>query len=79
MNWHPPHGTFQPEELSALKRLFDEITSQPWFANDEATRMSFATYLFDTFPGSRYNPVKHRAVVEASARMFYGLDPQEAG
>lgn len=75
MIWHPKNnGAFQPDELASLKSIFDEITGQPWFAKDEAIRLSFAKYLLETFPGSTYDPVKHRSVVEASARMFYGMD-----
>jgi len=73
--WNPKNnGAFQPEELASLKSIFDEIIQQPWFAKDEAIRLSFARYLIETFPGPTFDPAKHRAVVETSARMFYGLD-----
>jgi len=75
MIWHPKNtGALQPEELASLKSIFDDITRQPWFAKDEAIRLSFARYLLETFPGSPYDPAKHRSVVEKSARMFYGLN-----
>lgn len=54
MPWPASTGAFQPEELAALKALFDEISSKPWFSKDERTRKSFAKYLFDTYPGSTY-------------------------
>lgn len=74
MIWHSTAtGSFAPEDLSSLKQIFDDITSQPWFAKDQATLESFAKYLLETFPGSAYDPAKHRAVAEASARMFYGI------
>ena len=78
MIWHPKNnGAFQPEELASLKSVFDDITGHPWFARDEAIRLSFAKYLIETYPGSSYDPMKHRLVVEQSARMFYGLDGVE--
>ena len=63
--------TFEPDELDALKKLFDELTSQPWFEPSEDARESFAKYLFETFPAGTFDPAKHRSVIEASARMFY--------
>jgi hypothetical protein len=74
MNSHPLKGAFQPEELTTLKAIFDEVTHQPWFAKDEAIRLSFAKYLIETFPGSSFDPARHRSMVEASARTFHGLD-----
>lgn len=47
MNRHPTNGVFQPEELVALKNIYDEVTRQRWFAKDETTRRSFAKYLFE--------------------------------
>ena len=67
-------GTFEPDELGALKSVFDELTSQPWFDASEEARESFAKYLFETFPAVTFDPVKHRSIIEASARMFYTRD-----
>lgn len=75
MIWNPKNNTaFQPEELASLKSLFDEITGQNWFTKDESIRLSFAKYLIDTYPGSSFDPAKHRSVVETSARIFYGIE-----
>ena len=67
-------GTFEPEELGALKQVFDELTSQAWFEPTEEARESFARYLFETFPAVTFDPVKHRPIIEASARIFYSKD-----
>jgi len=67
-------GTFEPEELGALKHVFDELTSQPWFDSSDEAKESFARYLFETFPAVTFDPVKHRSIIEASARMFYTRD-----
>ncbi|HEV7246219.1 MAG TPA: hypothetical protein VGN93_04435 [Shinella sp.] len=67
-------GTFEPEELGALKQVFDEITAQPWFDNSQENKESFARYLFDTFPAVHFDPRKHRSIIEVSARMFCTRD-----
>lgn len=67
-------GTFEPDELGALKLVFDELTAQPWFDASDDARESFAKYLFETFPAVTFDPVKHRSIIEASARMFYARD-----
>lgn len=67
-------GTFEPEELGALKSIFDELTGQPWFDVSDEARESFAKYLFETFPIVTFDPAKHRSIIEASARMFYSRD-----
>ncbi|WP_439631761.1 hypothetical protein [Shinella sp.] len=65
---------FEPEELSGLKALFDEITSQRWFDMSDEAKEAFARYLIETFPAGGFNAKTHRSVVEASARMFYSRD-----
>ncbi len=67
-------GTFEPAELGALKTVFDELTAQPWFDASEEAKESFAKYLFETFPMVTFDPIKHRSIIEASARMFYSRD-----
>ncbi|MFC3073280.1 hypothetical protein [Shinella pollutisoli] len=74
MGSYSSKGTFEPEELGALKLIFDELTAQPWFDPSDEARESFARYLFETFPAVTFDPVKHRSIVEASARMFYARD-----
>ncbi|WP_411034017.1 hypothetical protein [Shinella sp. BYT-45] len=74
MGSYTSKGTFEPEELGALKHLFDELTSQPWFDPSDEAKESFARYLFETFPAVTFDPVKHRSIIEASARMFYTKD-----
>jgi hypothetical protein len=64
-------GTYEPEELGALKHVFDELTSQPWFDPSDEARVSFAKYLFETFPAVVFDARKHRSIIEVSARMFY--------
>lgn len=67
-------GTFEPEELGALKQVFDEIVSEPWFNRSEENKESFARYLFETFPAVHFDPQRHRSIIEASARIFYSFD-----
>jgi hypothetical protein len=67
-------GQFEPEELVDLKRIFDDITSQPWFEQSEDAKEGFAKYLFESFRAVTIDPEKHRPVIEASARTFYSRD-----
>lgn len=67
-------GAFQPEELSALKKVFDEVTAEPWFDAAEEAREKVAKYLFEMFPGVTFDPQKHRPIVEATARTFFARD-----
>lgn len=45
--------TFQPEELNALKDIFDEITRQRWFDPSEGAREAFGGAEQDLFPQTR--------------------------
>ncbi|MGD9479799.1 hypothetical protein [Shinella sp. G-2] len=74
MGSYTSKGTFEPQELGDLKHVFDELTSQSWFDPSEEARESFARYLFETFPAVTFDPVRHRSIIEASARMFYTRD-----
>lgn len=66
------HSTsLQPEELSAVKAVYDDITAQDWFDQAEEARSSFARYLIDTYSISLIEPVRFRTIAEASARMHY--------
>lgn len=69
-----PRGLSSRTSWAHLKSVFDELTSQPWFEASEEARESFAKYLFETFPAVTFDPVKHRSIIEASARMFYTPD-----
>ncbi len=71
MGSYTSKGMFEPQELGALKHVFDELTSQPWFDPSVEARESFAKYLFETFPAVTFDPVRHRSIIEASARLFY--------
>lgn len=64
---------FEPDELRALKSIFDDITAEDWFDPDQ--REAFARYLIETCPNLAAMP-RHRSVAEASARMFYSLPPE---
>ena len=72
-------GTFEPEELGALKQIFDDLTSQPWFDQAPETKEGFAKYLFESFPSVTFDARKHRSVIEASARMFYSREDGSEG
>lgn len=74
MGYYSTKGTFEPEELGALKTVFDDITSQAWFEQTAEAREGFAKYLFETFPPETFSAQKHRSIIEASARMFYSCD-----
>jgi len=64
-------GAFEPAELDALKEIFDELTTQPWFDPSDHAKESFAKYLFETFPAATIDPQKRKSIVVASARMFF--------
>lgn len=74
MGSYTSKGTYEPHELGALKSVFDELTSQSWFDSSAEAKESFAKYLFETFPAVTFDPLKHRTIIEASARMFYTRD-----
>lgn len=62
---------FEPEDLTYLKALCDDITGQAWFYKSDDAKQAFALYLIETFPAGEFDQKTHRAVVEASAHMFY--------
>jgi hypothetical protein len=65
------NGVMQPEELAAMRDVFDDVASQPWFSRDPSARKSFAKYLLENFPDGSYDPVMDRPLIEASARKFF--------
>lgn len=66
------HSTqLEPDELSAVKLIFDDIAAQEWFDKSEEARSSFARYLIDTYSISQIEPARFRKIVECSARMHY--------
>ncbi len=66
---HPTH--LQPDELQAVKAIFDDIVEQDWFDGSENARTSFARYLVETYSISSIKPTRFRKIAEASARMHY--------
>jgi len=66
------HSThLQPEELSAVKLIFDDISKQDWFDKREDAKTSFARYLISTYSISQIEPTRFRTIVECSARAHY--------
>jgi len=66
------HSThLQPEELLAVKRIFDDVVAQDWFDAREESRSSFARYLIETYSISQIEPTRFRKIVEWSARSHY--------
>ena len=61
----------QPEELTAVKAVYDDIVRQDWFSNTDEARSSFARYLIDTYSIGQIEPTRFRKIVECSARMHY--------
>jgi hypothetical protein len=68
-------GIYQPEELDAMKEVFEEIASEPWFSKSPDARKSFAKYLLENFPDGSYEPIKHRSVIEDAARKYFSGGP----
>lgn len=64
-------GVYQPEDLSAMREVFEEVTSEPWFDRRPEARNSFAKYLLENYPDGSYDPIKHRAVIEDAARKYF--------
>lgn len=64
-------GVFQPEELSAIKHVFEEITSEPWFSRDPSAKKSFAEYLIDTYRNRTFDPARDRPMVIDVARAHF--------
>jgi len=61
----------QPEELAAVKAVYDDIVRQDWFSKADEARSSFARYLIDTYSIGQIEPTRFRKIVECSARMHY--------
>lgn len=64
-------NSFQPEELSAVKSVYDEIVSQDWFDQRDESKTSFARYLIETYSIGSITPARFRTIVECSARSHY--------
>jgi len=66
------HSTsLQPEELTAVKAVYDDIVANDWFDQCEEARSSFARYLIDTYSISAITSERFRTIVECSARAHY--------
>lgn len=63
--------TLQPEELNAVKLIFDEVVANDWFDQREEARSSFARYLIETYSVSQIEPIRLRKIAEWSARAHY--------
>ncbi|WLR95743.1 hypothetical protein [Shinella zoogloeoides] len=68
-------SVFEPDELRALKAIYDDVTAEDWFDPDQ--REAFARYLIETCPDIAAMK-RHRSVAEASARIFYSRPPETA-
>jgi hypothetical protein len=78
MNVSLRNQAYEPGELTALKLIYDEITSQPWFRRSDETKKGFAKYLFKTFPAGQFDGERDYSAVEAVARQ-YCADRSAAG
>jgi hypothetical protein len=66
------HSTaLQPDELNAVKLIFDDVVANDWFDQREEARSSFARYLIETYSINQIEPTRLRKIVEASARAHY--------
>ncbi|AOF93636.1 hypothetical protein BSY16_4640 (plasmid) [Sinorhizobium sp. RAC02] len=61
----------QPEKLTAVKQVYDDIVTQEWFSKTDEARSSFARYLIDTYSIGQIEPTRFRKIVECSARSHY--------
>ncbi len=61
----------QPDDLAAVKDIYDEIVSQEWFDQREESKASFARYLIDAYSISMIESARFRKIVECSARTHY--------
>lgn len=64
-------NAFQPEELSAVKAVYDDIVAQEWFDQSEEAKASFGRYLIETYSLELIEPARFRTIVECSARTHY--------
>ena len=65
-------GVYQPEALTAMKEVFEEITAEPWFNKDPEAKASFAQYLLENYPDGSYDAKSHRSAIEDAARKYFG-------
>lgn len=56
-------------ELGALRPIYDEIVSQPWF--DPHERDTFRRYMLEKFTGSDMELRQKRSLLMAVARRYY--------
>lgn len=62
------HDMFEPEELAAVRAVFVDLVSQPWFSRGPNMRRDCARYLLDAFPGGPFRRELKRPTAEAVAR-----------
>jgi hypothetical protein len=70
-------GIFESSELSEMRAVFEEISSQPWFSRDPDAREAFGRYLFKNYPDGSFDPIKHRSAIEEAARQYFSNVPPE--
>jgi hypothetical protein len=70
-------GVYQPEELAAMRTVFEEVSSEPWFSRAPEARKAFAKYLLENYPDGSYDPVKHRSAIEDAARKYFRSKPRQ--
>jgi hypothetical protein len=61
-------GMFEPEDLAAMRAVYEDLVSQPWFSKNPHAKEDFARYLIGAFPGGTFRPELDRPIVEAAAR-----------
>lgn len=74
MNVSLANQAYEPEELTALKATFDEITTQRWFRPTEEAKKGFAKFLLTTYPACQFNRQRDFEKAEAVARQCFSRD-----
>jgi hypothetical protein len=69
---HPT--TLEPEELRAIKEIFDDVVAKDWFDQRQEARSGFARYLIETYSPAKLEPNRLRKIVECSARSHFSRE-----
>lgn len=68
---HFCHGVIYPAEFVMLRSIYDEISSQPWFAAGTEARDEFARFMLTTYRRGMVDPEKlQQFCMTAAKRKF---------
>lgn len=67
-----------PQELGAMKHVFEDVCSKEWFDPSPEAKADFAAYLKEAYSGDLFEEDLQRMIVERCGQLFYDVDHQHA-